>query len=153
MQLTQFTNYAFRVLMFLAVSDGQPVSLRKIADVYGISFNHLRKIVSLLIEKGYVRASRGKYGGIFLAMPAEKINVGEVVRSIEPSLCLFECFDKKGNQECPLVKVCQLRSLLGDALRAFMATLDAKTVWDLVNNRQVKKKFVEMDSSWVFQEE
>jgi Rrf2 family nitric oxide-sensitive transcriptional repressor len=95
-----------------------------------------------LIEHDYVKASRGKYGGIYLSKPAEDINAGDVVRVIEPSLCLFECFDRKNNVTCPLLQVCQLKVLLHDALRAFMKTLDAKTLADLVRSKDVRKKLI-----------
>lgn len=95
MHLTQYTNYALRVLMYLNCNggkDGGTVRIAEIAESHDISRNHLIKIVQQLGKHGYISTTRGKGGGIALALPAKDIKVGEIVRLTEDNLLLVECF-------------------------------------------------------------
>ena len=91
MKLTRYSDYALRVLMHLAVQPGQLTSISAIARAYGISQNHLMKVVQDLRVAGYVDAVRGRAGGIRLARLPEEINVGEVVRHTEQGFDLVDC--------------------------------------------------------------
>ncbi len=84
MQLTIFTDYGLRSLMFLAAQPDKVCSVREIADHYGISRNHLVKVVHRLAQLGYITSSKGKGGGIRLACDANKLKIGDLVRKLEP---------------------------------------------------------------------
>ena len=129
MKLTRYTDYALRVLMHLAVQPGQLTSISTIARAYGISQNHLVKVVQDLRVAGYVAAVRGRSGGIRLARPPEEINVGEVVRHTEEGFDLVEC------AHCLIAPACALTAALHNALGAFMAVLDGYTLADLTSSR------------------
>src|SRR3569832_886644 len=126
MQLTQYSDYALRILLYLGIhppEEGQPPpALLDISRAYGISFSHLSK----LAQRGFIIAQRGRTGGIRLARPASEINLGEVVRATETNLNLVECFDPEHNT-CPIAPVCAQRRPLREALNAFLATLDRYT--------------------------
>src|SRR5690606_19013069 len=92
MQLTMFSDLALRVLMFSNAAGDRLVTIDEIANAYGISRAHLTKVVNALTRNGYLTAVRGRSGGLKLAMPAEKINLGEVIRTTEPDFALVECF-------------------------------------------------------------
>ena len=91
MQLTRFSDYAFRVLMFAHAAGDRLVTIEEMADTYAISRAHLMKVVNKLTRAGYLTAVRGRYGGLRLAKPASEINLGDVVRSTEPDFALVEC--------------------------------------------------------------
>lgn len=133
MKLTRFTDYSLRVLIYLGLRDDGRVTIREISEAYGISRNHLMKVVSLLTRKGYLDARRGPGGGISLARPAEEINVAAVVRDMEDDLNLVECFCKGGS--CIIKPVCELKAVLSKALRAYLLTLEAYTLSDLLESR------------------
>ena len=116
MKLTRFTDYSLRVLIYLGLKDDGRVTIREISEAYGISRNHLMKVVSLLTRMGYLDARRGPGGGIALARPAEEINVANVVRDMEDDLNLVECFCKGGT--CILTPGGELNSILSQALNA-----------------------------------
>lgn len=130
MRLSLHTDYALRLLMFLAVKQ-QQASIDEIAKAYGISRNHLMKVGQRLTELGYVKARRGRGGGLTLAHSPESINVGELVRLVESTGAFVECFDPKTNQ-CRVTEVCGLQAALSLALGDFMARLDQYTLADLV---------------------
>ena len=130
MRLNLHTDYALRVLMYLAVKQ-QQTSVDEIAKAYGISRNHLMKVGQRLTELGYVEARRGRGGGLSLARSPESINVGALVRLVESTGTFVECFDPKANQ-CRVTGVCGLQGALSLALGDFMARLDTYTLADLV---------------------
>jgi Rrf2 family nitric oxide-sensitive transcriptional repressor len=131
MQLTQFTDYSLRTLIFLGAHPGRLCKISQIAGAYGISVNHLMKVVNRLSSRGYVETIRGKGGGLRLARTPRLINVGEVVRDMEERFDIVECFNVQ-HQTCPLLPACILRSVLNDARRNFMATLDRHTLDDVI---------------------
>ncbi len=133
MRLTQWTDYALRVLMFCAVNaqrENAP-TIAEIAEVHGISRSHLMKIVMELSATGWLSTSRGRGGGLRLLKPAEQIVIGEVVRQMEEDFTMVECFSTEGNA-CRIDGRCRLKGVLGQALQAYMAVLDGVTLADLV---------------------
>lgn len=133
MRLTSFTDYSLRVLIYLAVNGEAQVTIREIAQRYGISRNHLMKVVQDLSQKGYLNASRGKNGGLRLKMLPAEINIGALVRDMENDLALAECLGV--NNHCILKPACRLKSVLREALDAFFQVLDAYTLEDILPGR------------------
>ena len=133
MRLTRFTDYSLRVLIYLGLKDDGRVTIREISEAYGISRNHLMKVVSLLTRMGYLDARRGPGGGIALAMPPNEIVIASVVRDMEDDLNLVECFCKDGN--CLIKPVCELKGALSQALTAYLDTLERYTLSDLLQPR------------------
>ena len=131
MRLTTYTDYALRVLMYLGLRGGELSTIQEIAEQYGISKNHLMKLVHVLGQLGYVETVRGKKGGLRLARRPEAITVGEIIRLMEPDMALVECF-KSTDIHCRIVKTCILQGVLAEALERFLTTLDAYTLADLV---------------------
>ncbi|HKM27287.1 MAG TPA: Rrf2 family transcriptional regulator [Thiopseudomonas sp.] len=133
MQLSTHTDFSLRVLIYLALQkECTPVTVQKIADDYGISANHVAKVAQTLTQLGYVKSLRGRSGGLVLAVLAQDINVGQVVRSVE-NLKLLECFGSGSN--CPIEPVCLLKGILQKAQLAFLATLDEYSLADLLGQR------------------
>ena len=136
MQLTRYTDFSLRVLIFLAVRQEELVTIEEISSAYGISKAHLTKIVHQLGLAGYLETVRGRGGGLRLARPPERIRVGDVVRHTE-AMPLVECFDPK-TSHCRIEPVCELRGALNAALSAFLKTLDSYTLADLVGRRRAQ---------------
>ncbi len=130
MKLTDYTDYSLRVLIYVAVHPDEPVTIQHISDAFGISKNHLVKVVQHLGQTGYLQTTRGRSGGIRLGRPAIAINLGELVRATEPDFGLVECF-REGNQ-CVITRACGLRGILRQALQAYLEVLDGYSLLDLV---------------------
>jgi Rrf2 family nitric oxide-sensitive transcriptional repressor len=134
MHLTVYTDYALRVLTYLALKQGELATIAEIADSYDISKTHLMKVTHQLGVAGYVETVRGRGGGLRLAKPVEAIGVGEVVRHTEPDMAIVSCF-KPVDAPCAIRPCCVLRRSLEKAREAFMAVLDGYTLADLVQPR------------------
>ncbi|KAA8673066.1 MULTISPECIES: nitric oxide-sensing transcriptional repressor NsrR [Pantoea] len=128
MQLTSFTDFGLRALIYMAtLPQGQQTNITEVTDTYGVSRNHMVKIINQLSRAGFVAATRGKNGGIRLGMDPDKIVIGDVVRKMEP-LQLVNC------KECAINPACRLRSALNNAVQLFLQELDKYTLADLVQN-------------------
>ena len=161
MRLTNYSDYAVRSLIYLAVR-AVPPQLANISDIatsYGISKSHLTKIIHQLGQLGYIESVRGKNGGIRLARKPEDINLGLLIKQIEPDFDLAECFatatDRHGNIEfsdlkelpvavidekkgellgCTICTACQFKNILLEALTAFTEVLERYTLADIIDN-------------------
>ena len=131
MRLTQFSNFAVRVLMYAALKGNAPSTVPEIARAYGVSYDHLKKAAAELCRRGYLETVRGRNGGVRLAKDPGEIRIGDVIRQTEGNTELVECFNPATNT-CPLLIACQLRVALQEALAAFFDVLDRYTLADLI---------------------
>jgi len=130
MQLTSYTDYAFRTLIALACVAPEKLTVGEISESYGISLNHLLKVVQKLAELGHVETTRGKSGGVRLLADPTKLKLGTVVRGMEPELGVVSCL-RGGEDPCAIAPACRLKSILSDATHQFLATLDEHTLADI----------------------
>ena len=130
MQLTSFTDYGLRALIYMAsLPEGRMTSISEVTEVYGVSRNHMVKIINQLSRAGFVTAIRGKNGGIRLGKPAK--DIGDVVRELEP-LSLVNC----SSEFCHITPACRLKQALSKAVQSFLTELDNYTLADLVEENQ-----------------
>lgn len=127
MQLTRYTDYALRIMLHVgAQQDARLSSVSEIASAYGISKNHLMKVVQHLGQGGFLTTVRGRNGGMKLGRPASEITIGALVRHTEQGFDLVDC------SSCLVAPACTLPRILGEATRAFLAVLDGYTVEDIL---------------------
>lgn len=140
MRLTRYTDYALRVLTYLGLKpQGELSTIKEIAERYGVSENHLMKVVHRLGRAGIIETVRGRQGGLRLAHAPVDINIGQVVRLCEDDMRLVECFNSETNT-CPIAPACALPSVLDEALAAFMAVIDRRTLQDVMEpHRELTK--------------
>ncbi len=137
MHITKYTDYSIRVLIYLAVHGDELRTINEIAESYGISKNHLMKVVQSLNAKGYLTAIRGKNGGLRLQGSPADVNLGELVRDIEGESKIVECFG--ANNQCVITESCQLKHIFYEAQERFYQTLDKYTLMDLVGKEATTK--------------
>lgn len=141
MRLTQHTDYSLRVLMYLAIHPDQVATIKEISEQYQISKNHLMKVVQKLAQGGFVESQRGQGGGLRLPRHVRDINLGAVVRHMEPDFHVVECFRPEGS--CTITPACSLAGMLGDAVKRFLEHLDKFSLADLMDKKQ-KQEFISL---------
>lgn len=134
MRLTQYTDYSLRVLIYLGLNRERRSTIREISEAFGISRNHLMKVVQQLASEGYVQSVRGVGGGLSLAHEPRSISVGAIVRAMEPDFGLVECM-RPGN-ECVISPACRLTGMLDEARSAFLEVLEAYSLADVMSPEQ-----------------
>lgn len=131
MRLTKFTDYSLRVMIYLSCHPNGLATIADIAREYDIPSTHLMKVVHRLAQCGYIVTVRGKGGGMRLARTPDMINVGDLVRDTEDNMDIAECFSAE-HQNCPMLPACALKSVLIEARKSFLATLDFYRLSDLI---------------------
>ena len=134
MRLTAYTDYSLRVLIYLGLREDRLATIGEISDTYGLSANHLMKIIHNLGKLGYIETVRGRGGGMRLAGKPEEINLGQLVRQVEPDFAVVECFDPNRRHECVITPACRLQLVFQKAVQAFLDVLDTYTLADLLQN-------------------
>lgn len=132
MQLTQFTDYSLRALIYIALRKDS-CTIKDITNAYAISNNHMVKIVHNLSKMGLIKTTRGKNGGILMATQPKTVNLGQLINQLEPHFDLVPCFNAtKAN--CCIAPVCKLKRILHEANAAFMKVLHQYTLADVLHN-------------------
>ncbi|MGZ9899955.1 Rrf2 family transcriptional regulator [Shewanella gaetbuli] len=134
MQLTRYTDYGIRILMYLAVQPERESLFRiaEVTEVFSLSANHVAKIIHQMGKLGYIQTIRGKSGGFKLAKKPSEINVGSLVRQLEHSLSPVNC----DQPACRFTSACNLKGVLAKAVSAYLAVLDEYTLADIVSNKE-----------------
>ncbi|HWT53264.1 MAG TPA: Rrf2 family transcriptional regulator [Rhodocyclaceae bacterium] len=144
MRLTAFSDYTLRVLIYLALNPERLVTIQAIAESYGISENHLMKVVHHLARTGLIETVRGKGGGMRLARPPAAIGLGEVIRSTESDGPIVECMGEAN--QCRITRSCALAGILTGAFDRFYAYLEAYTLADLIAKPQPLQRLLHIQS-------
>ena len=145
MRLTAYTDYSLRVLIYLGLRGERLATINELSETYGLSANHLMKIIHNLGKLGYIETVRGRGGGMKLAGAPEEINLGQVVRQMEPDFAIVECFDPERRADCVITPACRLQLVLEKALGAFLNVLDNHTLADLLQNRTRLKSLLNIE--------
>lgn len=134
MKLSQHTDYALRLLIYLAVHPDRPATIQAVAESYDISSHHLAKVAQEMVQAGWVVSTRGRGGGLRLAAKPADIPLGAVIRRTETSFALVECLGESST--CPIDSACRLKGVLAEARDAFLAVIDRYMLADLVRQRR-----------------
>ncbi len=145
MRLTVYTDYALRTLMYAALHPDRRSTISEVSAAYGISRNHVMKVVYELGVAGYIETVRGQQGGVRLARPAETIRLGEVVRRTEGEGEIVPCMNPGHTAYCAITPACALKRALGEASAAFFAVLDRYSLADLTENRDLLRELLGTD--------
>ncbi|MBL1259337.1 MAG: Rrf2 family transcriptional regulator [Thiotrichaceae bacterium] len=134
MQLTLYTDYSFRVLLYLGVNRDRLCTIAEISERCAATQNHLVKVVHNLGREGYIQTMRGRTGGIRLKKEPEDIRLTDIIRCTEVNLNIAECL--RENNKCHITKVCKIKHIFKEAQNEFIETLDRYTVADLLKDKE-----------------
>ena len=133
MQLTHHTDFSLRVLIYLALQEKDTlVTIDDVAKDFKILKNHLTKVVQHLAHHGYIKTVRGKNGGMTLARSPDKINLGDIIQTMENNTEVINCKEPA----CPLINHCELKGILNEAQNAFFSTLGKYSLADIRKQSQ-----------------
>lgn len=144
MRMTLHTDYALRMLIYVAARRDGVCTVNDVAKAYGLSRNHLLKVAQTLRDLGLVETTRGRAGGIRLAKPPAEIAIGALVRATEEDFSLAECMQANG-RACAISPACRLKGMLHEALAAFLTVLDKYTLADIIQNKAVLGSLLRID--------
>lgn len=133
MELSRFTDYSLRTLVFAGLHSDRTITVAEVARSFDISENHLVKVAHKLGRLGYLETKRGRSGGFRLSRLPQEINLGAVVRATE-SLTFVECLGPSGGR-CCIASACVLKGVIAEARDAFLATFDRYTLEDMLAPR------------------
>ena len=130
MQLTKYTDFGLRVMMYLTQCRDRstPVTIPEIADRFAVSRNHLVKVVHFLGQQGWVITARGKGGGLRLSQPPVEYRLGDLIYTLEHQGAIVNC----GEPPCTLQGFCLLSDALASSLKLFYDELNRRSLADLV---------------------
>lgn len=134
MRLTVRTDYAFRMLLYLAVHSDRLCTISEIAKAYKISEPHLMKVTHQLAQLEWIETVRGKGGGMRLARQPDEISLAEVIKTVEPDFHLVECFGN--DNECSITEYCGLTAIMQEALDAFIGCFAKYTLLDILKSNE-----------------
>ncbi|MEF9934359.1 MAG: Rrf2 family transcriptional regulator [Clostridium sp.] len=131
MQLSKFTDYGFRALIYLAKNSDSHSTVEKLACELEVSHHHLKKVINKLGKSGFIIAEKGRGGGLKLGDLPENINLGKVLLVTEDNLNLVECMGD--NSVCPLISEgCRLKGVINRALESFINEMSKYTLGDIL---------------------
>lgn len=128
MRLTDFSDYSLRTLIYLNREESL-ATLSQISERLNISKNHLNMVAHKLVKLGYVKSTRGRFGGLRIEAHTGSLKVGDILRQTENNIRLVECFHDEVN--CPLFPKCKFKKSLNKAVDAFFASLNESTLDDI----------------------
>lgn len=135
MQLTLYTDYSLRSLVFIALKTENSNELTTISNIstsLNISNNHVVKVIHNLSKNGFITTVRGSKGGIKLSKKSSEINLADVIMNTENMSCLMHC----SHDDCCFHKVCLFQSIMNKAIRSFLNELRKFHLSDLLKERE-----------------
>ncbi len=133
MKLSTYSDYSCRVIMYLSCRPKITSQVKEIADAYGISRDHVAKIVHNLGKLGYLSNTKGKGGGVLLAKQPREIFLGDFLKATEPRDQFVECMNPMHNK-CAISQPCRLKKALAAAVNRFFKDLNSISFADLTRN-------------------
>ena len=131
MQLSKFTDYAFRSLIYLAKNTDENATVDKLAENLDISNKKKKKVINKLAKTEYIVSIKGRNGGLKLGLPPSEINLGKVILITEGNLSIVECMSASGS--CPLLKdECKLKGIINKSLNSFLEEMSKYSLNDIL---------------------
>ena len=131
MYLSKFTDYSFRILMYLGNNPDKLSTVDELSSILDLLTHHVKKIVYKLSKNNYILSLKGRNGGIKLGMDPKDINLGKLLEITEDNLDILECFSIENNT-CSLNNCCKLKPIINDALESFKLELSKYTLDDIL---------------------
>lgn len=131
MQLSKFTDYTFRALVYLARHTDKLCTVEELATYLDVSEHHMKKVIHQLAKTDYVLSIKGRSGGLKLGVSPCEVNLGKVLRMTEETGNMAECFSR--GEICKHVQGgCKLKGIIQRSLNKFIEEFDQYTLEDVL---------------------
>lgn len=131
MQLSKFTDYTFRALIYLAMHQEELCTVEQLAITLNVSEHHLKKVIHKLAKTDYVTSIKGRMGGLKLGVSPREINLGKVLMITEDNLNIVECLNK--DCVCEFMNSeCKLKNIVQSSLNRFIEEFSNYTLEDIL---------------------
>jgi Rrf2 family protein len=143
MRLSKRGEYGLRAMILLAEPDenGQPrkMQIKEFVAREKIPAKFLEQILLSLKNAGMLHSKMGVGGGYYLARPADKINLGQIVRVLDGPIAPVKCVSQMAYEpcDCPSEETCGLRMVMFDVRAAISNVLDKTTLADVHSRVEV----------------
>lgn len=129
-------EYAIQALLYLALQPaGSMTSIKTLTRKLKIPYHFLAKILQRLTKKGLLLSLKGPTGGFSLALPAEKINLLQVIEAVDGAAFMDTCV--LGFHECSGRNPCPVHEQWGGLRTSIHAMLVGKSIAQMA--RETKK--------------
>lgn len=133
MNLSKFTDYSFRTLIYLSINKEELYTVEELSNNLNISENHIKKIVHSLAKEGYILSLKGRNGGIKLAKDSKDINLGDVLVFCEDFSKIIEC--NKNSINCTYnSEKCLIKNIVKSSTEKFIQEFKKYTLLDVINH-------------------
>ena len=129
MKLTTSTDFAMRILIYLAQQD-KLLTMPVLAEKLSIPYNNLTKLIQHMAKANIIHTKKGKNGGIRLLKDAKEVTLRNIVDLIDGPTTLSEC--QKTEALCALSSNCKLKSVFQDLQNNINALMDDITIAQLI---------------------
>lgn len=131
MYLSKFTDYSFRIMMYLGNHPNELYTVDELSSILNLSTHHIKKIIYTLSKNGYILSTKGRNGGVKMVKNPKDINLGTLLQITEDNLNILECFSPENNT-CNINNNCKLKPIINDALNSFKQKLSEYTLEDIL---------------------
>lgn len=129
MRFQKTTEYAIRVMIYLAKNHQERYSARRLSEILNIPYKYLGRLMSKLADAGLVDSEQGKLGGYRLHRPLEQIYLYQIADLVEGLEDYQRCI--LGFEDCSDDNPCALHELWVDPREDLKAMLYSTTLADL----------------------
>lgn len=136
MHFSKTAEYAIRVLSYLHRHNETSHSVNVLHQELDLPYKYLTKLMTELVKKGLVNASRGREGGLSLARDADTIYLCDILEAIGESLEHERCI--LGFQKCDATNPCALHEQWSKPKEMIETMLTTTTLASLILNKETK---------------
>lgn len=106
------TDYAIRIIGYLAQHNDQLLNSNTIAEQLGITNQYFLKVAISLKEFGFIETEQGRYGGYRLAKDANDITLYDIIETMEGAICINRCLVSDGYCSIHATQTCSVHKIM-----------------------------------------
>ena len=131
MQLTSTTDYAIRIVCYLA-AQRQMISTSELSQELSVPSSYIPKITKKLKQAGIIKACEGIKGGYQIAKQPENISLRDVISCTESTMAISRCLEKEGGCSQNYIACCKVHQILLDLQNIYNNRLESVKISDII---------------------